>query len=257
MKTVLAVAMMFVASLALAADPVVYTGCISTSNGTLYSVHDGTTPMQPCKDKDLQISWNMAGVQGPKGNDGPQGAMGYPGAQGVPGQIGPQGPSGQDCLAGNVPAVQVIGRLLMPAAGNLGAISSDIVGVGAGAQLAVSTGGGGGATGKAEVSPITVVKKLDSNSPGLFYRLVSGLVSTTAEVLIFRAGTPPNPPGDPHDFAEFAYKLKNSIVTSLDTSTSDPGITEKVGLTFQEVCFVYYPEGGTPSESCFSLNPAT
>jgi len=239
MKPAFVFALMLVASLALAANPVMYTGCVSTSNGTLYSVHDGTTPMQPCKDKDLQISWNQAGVQG------------------MPGEPGPQGPSGQDCLAGNVPAVQVIGRLLMAAAGNLGAFSSDIVGVGAGAQLAVSTGGGGGATGKAEVSPITVVKKLDSNSPGLFYRLVSGLVSPTAEVLIFRAGTPPNPPGDPHNFAEFAYKLKNSIVTSLDTSTSDPGITEKVGLTFQEVCFDYYPESGTPSESCFSLSPAT
>src|SRR5512136_1166363 len=97
MKPALALALIFVASLALAADPVVYTGCLSTSNGTLYSVHDGTTPMQPCKDKDLQISWNMAGVPGQKGDPGPQ------------------GPSGQDCLASNTPSMPVIGRLLIPA----------------------------------------------------------------------------------------------------------------------------------------------
>jgi type VI protein secretion system component Hcp len=231
MKPALVVGMMLVASLALAADPVVYTGCLSTSNGTLYSVHDGTTPMQPCKDKDLQISWNMAGVQGP---------------------MGPQGPSGQDCLASNTPSMPVIGRLVIPADNPGPALSSDIFGVGAGGQAVISTGGGG-AAGKPEVSPITVVKRLDSSSPSLFFELVSGHVSNTAEILIFRAGTPPNPTGDPHTFAEFGYKLTNALVTSLDTSTSDTGITEKVGLSFEKICFTYYPVSGTPNEACFDM----
>ncbi len=250
MKPALAVALMFVASLALAADPVVYTGCINTSTGTLYSVHDGTTPMQPCKDKDLQISWNMAGVQGPKGDAGPQGAMGYPGQQGVEGPTGPQGPPGQDCSGVSVPAVQVVGRLLIPGE----SLASDIVGVGAGAQVPTSTGTGGAATGKVNISPITVVKPVDSSSPRLFLLLVTGKVATDAEILVFRPGAKPGPTDDPHLSAEFGYKLTNALVTSMDTSSSDPQISEKVGLSFEKVCFDFYPEGGgNKLETCFNL----
>ena len=56
---------------ATADDPVVYTGCIQKSNGSLYNVREGTAPMQPCKSKDKQISWNMAGQPGPEGPPGP------------------------------------------------------------------------------------------------------------------------------------------------------------------------------------------
>lgn len=56
---------------ATADDPVVYTGCINTANGSLYNVQEGTVPTQPCKKKDKQISWNMAGQPGPPGPPGP------------------------------------------------------------------------------------------------------------------------------------------------------------------------------------------
>jgi type VI protein secretion system component Hcp len=236
MKPAFVFALMLAASVAVAADPVVYTGCLSTSNGTLYSVHDGATPMQPCKDKDLQISWNMAGVPGERGDPGPQGQP------------------GQDCVASNLPAVQVIGRLLIPTNNPSTDISSDILGVAASAQNVISIGaGGGGSTGKVEVSPLTVVKKLDSSSPRLFFRLVTGQVATSAEVLIFREGSQPGPNDDPHPFAEFGYKLKNAFVASLDASSSDPLITEKVGLVSQEICFDYYPLSGSPTEACFDV----
>jgi type VI secretion system Hcp family effector len=250
MKTALAFALMLVTSLALADDPVVYTGCLSTSTGTLYSVHDGTTPMQPCKDKDLQISWNMAGVQGPKGDPGPQGAMGYTGPQGVVGPTGPQGAPGQDCSAASVPAVQVIGKLLIPSEN----LSSDIIGIGTGAQNVIPTGSGTG-SGKVEISPITVVKSLDSSSPKLFLLLLTAK-ATNAEILIYRAGTQPGSGEDPHDFAEFDYKLTNALVSSIDTSTPDPKITEKVGLSFEKICLDYYPQGGSPIETCFDLGTA-
>jgi hypothetical protein len=55
----------------LAAQDVVYTGCIKSADGSLYSVRQGTTPMAPCKAKDKQISWNMAGQPGPPGPAGP------------------------------------------------------------------------------------------------------------------------------------------------------------------------------------------
>ena len=51
----------------LAAQDIVYTGCIKSGDGSLYSVREGTTPMATCKAKDNQISWNMAGQPGPPG----------------------------------------------------------------------------------------------------------------------------------------------------------------------------------------------
>jgi hypothetical protein len=91
---------------ATAGDPVVYTGCIQVSNGSLYSVHEGTVPMQPCKDKDKQISWNMAGAAGEKGGKGEKGDAGPQGAPGI-GVQGPEGPSGPPGPAG--PAAPVEG----------------------------------------------------------------------------------------------------------------------------------------------------
>lgn len=55
----------------LAAQDVVYTGCIKSTDGSLYSVRADTTPLAPCKAKDKQISWNMAGQLGPQGPPGP------------------------------------------------------------------------------------------------------------------------------------------------------------------------------------------
>jgi hypothetical protein len=55
----------------LAAQDVVYTGCIKSGDGSLYNVRAGTTPMAACKAKDKQISWNMAGQPGPPGPVGP------------------------------------------------------------------------------------------------------------------------------------------------------------------------------------------
>jgi hypothetical protein len=54
----------------LAAQDVVYTGCIKSGDGSLYNVRQATTPMAPCKGKDKQISWNMAGQPGPTGPQG-------------------------------------------------------------------------------------------------------------------------------------------------------------------------------------------
>jgi hypothetical protein len=50
-----------------AAQDVVYTGCIKSGDGSLYNIRQATTPMAPCKGKDKQISWNMAGQPGPPG----------------------------------------------------------------------------------------------------------------------------------------------------------------------------------------------
>jgi type VI secretion system secreted protein Hcp len=252
MKAALVVALLFVASVAFAADPVVYTGCIATSNGTLYSVHEGTTPMQPCKDRDLQISWNMAGLQGPPGLTGPQGPMGYQGLQGDTGATGPQGPEGEDCTAapGSTAGPQVIGRLVTSDSN----IASDIYAFGAGAQLPFTLGGGsGGGSGKPTIAPLTLVKIVDSSSPRLFFDLVTGKHLDTADVIIYRPGSQPDPE-NPYDSAEFSYKLFTVYVISLDEGTSDPGVTEKVGLAALKICLYYYPQGNPEVSACYDMS---
>jgi len=71
MRLTLVAALALLALPALAQDPTVYTGCLKSADGTLYSVRVGTTPMAPCKSKDKGISWNMAGQPGPPGPPGP------------------------------------------------------------------------------------------------------------------------------------------------------------------------------------------
>jgi hypothetical protein len=105
----LAAALGLLALPATADDPVVYTGCINVANGSLYNVHEGTVPMQPCKEKDTQISWNMAGVKGDKGDpgkDGLNGVNGLPGLNGANGLNGDPGAKGDTGPAGPADGAQ-------------------------------------------------------------------------------------------------------------------------------------------------------
>lgn len=70
---------------------VLYTGCLQTKDGTLVSVAEGTSPLKPCGNNFVQISWNK---EGPQGLLGPQGAIGPKGDTGATGLAGPQGPTG-------------------------------------------------------------------------------------------------------------------------------------------------------------------
>lgn len=47
-----------------------------------------------CKKNDSLLSWNTAGIQGPKGDKGDTGITGPQGTQGVAGDTGPMGPQG-------------------------------------------------------------------------------------------------------------------------------------------------------------------
>ena len=70
---------------------VLYTGCLQTKDGTLVSVAEGTSPLKPCGNNFVQISWNK---EGPQGLPGPQGATGPKGDTGTTGAIGPKGDTG-------------------------------------------------------------------------------------------------------------------------------------------------------------------
>ena len=62
--------------------------CIKHGNGTLYVIGAGAR----CKRRDVELSLNVAGVPGPKGDPGPAGPPGPRGA------TGPAGPSGNASL---------------------------------------------------------------------------------------------------------------------------------------------------------------
>ena len=78
-----------------------FTACLK-DNGKLEHVAVGTAPEKPCKDNELQVSWNAAGPEGPAGQVGPQGPQGPAGAQGPQGMTGPAGADGADGAPGPV-----------------------------------------------------------------------------------------------------------------------------------------------------------
>jgi hypothetical protein len=59
---------------------------------------------QPCKPRELKISWNTTGPQGPAGPMGPVGPIGPQGAVGAQGAVGPQGPAGPQGMKGDIGA---------------------------------------------------------------------------------------------------------------------------------------------------------
>jgi hypothetical protein len=84
-------------------------GCVNVSDGKLSRVAVGPEPMEPCRQNEFQLTWNLQGVSGevgpqgpagPQGPVGPQGPGGPAGSQGAPGVPGPQGPQGPQGPAG-------------------------------------------------------------------------------------------------------------------------------------------------------------
>jgi hypothetical protein len=79
----------------------VFTGCYKKSSGTLRLIDTAVTTK--CKSTELQVTWNMAGQQGPagpKGDTGLTGATGPTGPTGETGATGVTGPAGKDGATG-------------------------------------------------------------------------------------------------------------------------------------------------------------
>lgn len=67
------------------------TACVSNGNGQMRYTTGG------CKNNEYPVTWNIAGQQGPQGEQGPigpEGPQGEPGPQGEKGEPGPQGEEG-------------------------------------------------------------------------------------------------------------------------------------------------------------------
>ena len=78
-----------------------------TNNNTIYACYHKNSgdlrrvsgPAQ-CKNSEVQISWNVSGVLGPRGPQGPAGPQGPQGPQGIQGPQGPQGLQGEQGIRG-------------------------------------------------------------------------------------------------------------------------------------------------------------
>ena len=76
-----------------------YTGCLGTG-GQIKNVAVGTDPRKPCREPQVQITWNQTGPEGPAGADGTAGAAGGTGATGQQGPAGVDGAAGSNGLDG-------------------------------------------------------------------------------------------------------------------------------------------------------------
>lgn len=228
---------LFVVALAAPVSAQVINGCVDTNKGTLRLVKAG----EPCDKNEYAVSWNAGGqagapgAQGPQGVAGPQGAQGVAGSQGSTGATGPQGPAGSAGTATEPPPV-VIGTIKFT---NITTNIYDFDG-GVVTPTATSTGGGG-ATGKAQLSPITVVREVDASSPSLFLSAVTG--QHFAEVLIELAA-----PGKPNR----QVRLKNALISSYHF-TRLPGASQRlfeiIGIAFVEICVEV-----EAANACYNIN---
>jgi hypothetical protein len=80
--------------------------CYHKNSGLLRAV----LASESCGPSELPISWNIAGLQGPKGDAGQAGPQGPVGSQGEQGPIGPIGPRGSDGAPGPQGAPGLPGR---------------------------------------------------------------------------------------------------------------------------------------------------
>jgi type VI secretion system secreted protein Hcp len=99
--------------------------------------------------------------------------------------------------------------------------------------------GGGGATGKATVHELNIIKRVDSASTGLMSAMRNNDVIKKAVLTVRKAG------GTPLDYLKIT--TQNGRITVLDVQSGESGseaeLIEKLSLAFQKICVEYVPQG--------------
>jgi type VI protein secretion system component Hcp len=112
--------------------------------------------------------------------------------------------------------------------------------------------GSGCSSGRPEVQPLKINKRLDAASPKLAQMIFRGLRAETARVVFQK---PPTVGAIARKVLE--YELKNAGVASLDQSIAD-NPTESLSLGFTQVTIRYFPSDAkgrilTPVLTCFDF----
>ncbi len=106
---------------------------------------------------------------------------------------------------------------------------------------------GGGASPKATLNELSIVKQVDSASTGLMSAMRNNELIKKAVLTVRKAG------GDPHEY--FKITIEKGRITSLDVDTSSfvssGYLSERLSLAFQKISVEYVPQGreGLPQGS--------
>lgn len=95
----------------------------------------------------------------------------------------------------------------------------------------------GQATGKARLSELQVVKKVDQSSPTLMNFLKTNKVAKTAKLTIRKAGKAP--------LEYYTIELEDVRITAVKTESEDAELVERVNLGFAKVKISYTPQDST------------
>ena len=96
----------------------------------------------------------------------------------------------------------------------------------------------GQATGKAAMSELVIVKRVDQATPTLMLLLRNHKPVPTAKLTVRKAGTTP--------LEYFRIELEQVRITGLTTDTQETELIEQLKLGFQKVTVTYIPQqGGT------------
>ena len=111
------------------------------------------------------------------------------------------------------------------------------------AQTATAGAGGGGGAGKAQIHDISIVKKLDAASPGLFTHSTTGTHIKEVNLVVRKAG------GKQVEYLKI--KLEDVLISSITNAATGDQVVEHVTLNFSKVEYEYTPQkddgsGGTP-----------
>jgi len=95
----------------------------------------------------------------------------------------------------------------------------------------------GQAAGKATISEVRIVKRVDQSSPTLMNFLRGNKVIAQAQLTVRKAGEKP--------LEYFKIELENVRVTSLKTESEDAELVERITLGFVKVKVSYIPQSAT------------
>jgi type VI secretion system secreted protein Hcp len=98
---------------------------------------------------------------------------------------------------------------------------------------------GGGASPKATLSELSIVKQVDSASTGLMSAMRNNELISKAVLTVRKAG------GVPHEYLKI--RIEKGRITSIDVDTSNfPAsgqLSERLSLAFQKISVEYIPQG--------------
>ena len=99
------------------------------------------------------------------------------------------------------------------------------------------TAQGGLATGRAAMSELSIVKRVDASTPTLMTFLQTHKAVASATLTVRKAGTTP--------LTYFTLDLTNVRITALVTDSQGPELVDRVRLGFQKITVTYTPQSTT------------